>query len=124
MSRVVHFEISADDPARALSFYERALGWKAVQWGDQDYWLLATGDAEEPGINGALMPRRENWPAIVNTLDVASLADTVAAVAANGGKVIEARMVVPGVGYLAYCLDTEGNAFGLMQSDPNAMPVA
>jgi uncharacterized protein len=41
-------------------------------------------------------------------------------VEANGGRVIERRMVVPGVGYLAYCYDTEGNAFGMMQNDPSA----
>lgn len=32
------------------------------------------------------------------------------------------KMVVPGVGYLAYCNDTEGIMFGMMQSDPSAMP--
>ena len=29
-------------------------------------------------------------------------------------------MVVPGVGYLAYCWDTEGNTFGIMQPDEAA----
>jgi len=29
-------------------------------------------------------------------------------------------MAVPGVGWMAYCKDTEGKTFGLMQSDPNA----
>ena len=26
---------------------------------------------------------------------------------------------MPGVGWMAYCKDTEGNTFGLMQPDPN-----
>jgi predicted enzyme related to lactoylglutathione lyase len=30
------------------------------------------------------------------------------------------KMAIPGVGWLAYCTDTEGNVFGLMQNDPNA----
>jgi predicted enzyme related to lactoylglutathione lyase len=29
-------------------------------------------------------------------------------------------MPIPGVGWLAYCKDTEGNIFGLMQADPKA----
>jgi predicted enzyme related to lactoylglutathione lyase len=29
-------------------------------------------------------------------------------------------MAVPGVGWLAYCIDPEGNTFGLMERDPNA----
>ena len=30
------------------------------------------------------------------------------------------KMAVPGVGWLAYVKDTEGNLFGLMQADPGA----
>ena len=30
------------------------------------------------------------------------------------------KMPIPGVGWLAYLKDTEGNVFGLMQSDPSA----
>jgi hypothetical protein len=32
------------------------------------------------------------------------------AVAAAGGKVLTPRMTVPGVGYMVYCLDSEGNS--------------
>jgi uncharacterized protein len=120
MPRPIHFELSADDPNRAIAFYEKALGWKFQRYGDMDYWLAQTGDESEPGIHGALQPRREGWPALVETVGVTSLEDSVAAVEANGGRVIERRMVVPGVGYLAYCYDTEGNAFGMMQNDPGA----
>ncbi len=122
MSRVVHFELGVDDPARALAFYEKTFGWKATQWGDMDYWLIKTGEEGEGGIDGAIQPRRQGMPPIVNTLSITSLEDTIAAVQANGGKVLEPRMVVPGLGYMGYCLDTEGNPFGVMQSDPNAKP--
>jgi len=29
-------------------------------------------------------------------------------------------MAIPGVGWLAYCVDPEGNAFGIMQQDAQA----
>ena len=122
MSRVIHFELAVDDPARARAFYEQTLGWKITQWGDQEYWMVTTGEAGTPGIDGALTTRRQNWPALVNIIDVTALDETVASVKANGGTLLEGPMPIPGVGYLAYCQDTEGNAFGLMQDDPNAAP--
>ena len=120
MSRVIHFELAVDDPARARAFYEQTLGWKITQWGDQEYWMVTTGEVGTPGIDGALTTCRQNWPALVNIIDVMALDETVAAVKANGGTLLEGPMPIPGVGYLAYCQDTEGNAFGLMQDDPNA----
>jgi predicted enzyme related to lactoylglutathione lyase len=41
-------------------------------------------------------------------------------VAANGGRVLTPKMTVPGQGYMAYCLDSEGNQFGIMQMDMKA----
>jgi predicted enzyme related to lactoylglutathione lyase len=32
MSRVIHFEISADDPQRASDFYTRVFGWAFQKW--------------------------------------------------------------------------------------------
>jgi len=37
-SRVIHFEIPADDPQRAVDFYTRVFDWKFQKWaGPQDY---------------------------------------------------------------------------------------
>ena len=41
-------------------------------------------------------------------------------VAELGGKVVQSKMPVPGWGYLAICVDTEGNTFGLWQDDKSA----
>lgn len=120
MPRPVHFELSFDDAARIKAFYENVFGWTITQWGDMDYWLADTGPSDQPGIHGGLTRRQENWPSVVNTLDVASLDDAIAAIEANGGKVVVPKMAVATVGYLAYCADTEGNIFGVMQNDPNA----
>jgi len=121
MARVVHFEIPADDPARAVKFYETVFGWKIQKWdGPENYWLALTGEEGQPGINGAITGRGEPTTVVVNTMDVASVDDSIAQVVANGGSVLMPKMPVPGVGYLAYFRDTEGNAFGMMQNDPNA----
>jgi predicted enzyme related to lactoylglutathione lyase len=119
MPRVVHFEVHADDPERAVKFYAQALGWKIQRWGPMEYWLADTGPKSEPGINGAITRRNEKL-ATVNTASVPSLDEAMRAVKAAGGKVLTPKMTIPGVGYNAYCLDTEGNTFGIMQEDPSA----
>ena len=121
MPRVVHFEVPADDPGRAIQFYSRVFGWSVNKWqGPMDYWLIQSGQADEPGIDGAIARRQEPVTSVVNTIDVPSVDECVNRVVANDGKVIVPKRAVPGVGYLAYCRDTEGNLFGLMQSDESA----
>lgn len=120
MPRVVHFELPADDPERAVAFYQQAFGWKIAKWdGPEDYWLASTGEAGEPGIDGAIT-RRSSFPVICNTLDVPSIDEYVTRVVDAGGAVAMPKMAVPGVGYLAYCKDPEGNLFGMMQADASA----
>jgi predicted enzyme related to lactoylglutathione lyase len=120
MPRVVHFEMAVDDPDRASRFYESVFGWKVQKWdGPQDYWMVTTGEEGELGINGGLM-RRGDFPSVMNTVDVASVNDAAAKVERSGGQVSVPKMAVPGIGWLAYCQDTEGNTFGIMQADPSA----
>lgn len=121
MNRIVHFDIYADDPDRAADFYRNVFGWKAQKWtGGMDYWLITTGPESEPGINGGLGKRRDPTDHTTNTVDVVSLKETEAKVTAAGGKVLEPRMPIPGVGWFALCADTEGNRLGLMEPDPKA----
>ena len=122
MPRPVHFEISADDPEKAAEFYEKVLGWKVQKWdGAMDYWLLSTGEEGEAGIDGGLMKRDEQTPSgTVNTVEVPDLDEYMEKATSAGGKVVAPRITVPGVGYMAYVMDPEGNVFGLMESDENA----
>ncbi|MCA1633252.1 MAG: VOC family protein [Acidobacteria bacterium] len=122
MPRVIHFEISADEAERALKFYSEVFDWKTQKWeGPEDYWLVMTGEGG-PGINGGLYRRHEgmSFNTHVNTIDVPSVEDYLARVEAAGGKRVTGKITLPGVGYLAYCQDTEGNTFGIMQADSAA----
>ena len=125
MPRLVHFEIHADDPDRASGFYGELFGWTFTRWdGPVDYWLITTGPDGEPGINGGLMKRMGPPPAdgqpvnaFVCTVDVPDLDARVAKAMALGGTVAVPKMPVPGVGWLAYVRDLDGNILGLMQPD-------
>lgn len=121
MAKVVHFEIPADDPERAVKFYREAFGWEISKWGGPtEYWLAMTGPEDERGINGAITRREGFNNSVVNTISVESLADTVAKIKAAGGTVPEENLQIPGVGLLAYFRDPEGNMFSALQ--PEEMP--
>jgi uncharacterized protein len=121
MPRVVHFEIAAKDPERASKFYSHVFDWKINKWdGPQPYWLATTGDKGEPGIDGGIMKPMKDLPHIVNTIDVDSVDEYIRKIKKEGGSIVKPKTSVPGVGYMAYCKDTEGNVFGIMQTDTKA----
>jgi predicted enzyme related to lactoylglutathione lyase len=120
MSRVVHFELYAEDPQRAIKFYQDLLGWKIDAWnGPQEYWLVTTGPSDQPGINGGIMRRRGNVHC-VNTVQVEDLDSFLDRVPQHGGQVVVPKMPIPGVGWLGYFTDPEGNLIGAMQPDAAA----
>ena len=128
MPRVSHFEIHADNPDRAIQFYAGLFGWQFQKWdGPMPYWLITTGPDSEPGINGGLMKRMGPGPAdmqavnaYVCTIMIPSLDASVEKALATGGTMALPKMPIPGVGWLAYIKDTEGNILGIMQHDPGA----
>jgi len=122
MHRPIHFEIPSSNPEAAIKFYGDLFGWKFHSWGGgpMEYWLVTTGDASQPGINGGLMRRMHPEQPCVNTIDVPDLDAAIVNVEKTGGKIALAKMPVPGVGWLAYVKDLDGHIFGMMQNDPNA----
>lgn len=129
MPRPMHFEIHAAEPERVQAFYRALFGWQFQAWaGPAEYWVITTGSATEPGINGGLVRRRGPRPAegqavnaFVCTVGVADVDATLAAVPAAGGTLALPKMAVPGVGWLAYVKDPDGNLCGVMQSNPAAV---
>lgn len=120
MPRVVHFEINADKPERAAAFYKKTFGWKIKKWGDKlPYWLVTTGKKGEMGIDGGIMNRMKK-ETTVNTVMVPDVDKFVKKALAAGGKQATPKNAIPGMGWVAYCKDTEGNLFGIFQNDPKA----
>ena len=128
MSRAVHFEIHASNPQAAIDFYSRLFGWSFNKWDGGDYWMIHTGPDDQPGINGGLIPRRGPLPesmaamnAFVITVDVDNVDAAVSGALAAGGTAVVPKMAVPGIGWLAYLKDPDGNVFGVMQADTEAI---
>jgi len=119
MPRPVHFEISVTDAEKAQAFYSKIFGWTFKAFpGDMPYWLVTTGPASEPGIDGGIMLRQGDMPAgTTNTMAVESVDTSVEAIKAAGGTIIMEKMAIPGMGWVAYAVDLDGNQFGVFQED-------
>lgn len=121
MGRVIHFEITADDVARAKKFYE-TFGWKITDASmpGSEYWLAETGQQGTPGIDGAIMPREYSKQPVRNTIGVDDLEAMIKKVKAAGGKVDGESQDIPGIGLYVNATDTEGNQFGMLQEAPDS----
>lgn len=130
MSRVVHFEIHADDVERAKTFYTAAFEWSFddySQFTGSTYWGLVTGPDDQPGINGGLLQRPAPAPAVgqgtngfVCTMEVEDYDAMERRILDAGGQVALPKSALPGMAWQGYYLDTEGNTFGIHQPDPEA----
>lgn len=130
MSRVVHFEIQADDVERAKAFYAAAFGWTFEDYSKvtgSPYWGVVTGPDDQMGINGGLLGRPAATPgegqgtnAYVCTIGVEDYDATESRILAAGGRVALPKTALPGMAWQGYYLDTEGNTFGIHQPDPQA----
>jgi predicted enzyme related to lactoylglutathione lyase len=111
---IAHFDIAADDVERARGFYERVFGWRFEAWGPPDFYLVHTGNADEPGLHGSVSQRHEpvsrggrnGWEC---TVSVDDLAEIKTAIVANGGKIVLDEYEIVGVGSMIRFEDTEGN---------------
>ena len=119
-----HFAINANDVQRAKSFYEKTFGWQFQPWGPPGFYLIRTGTDADPGVQGALQGRREIVEGkpmfgFEGSFGVDSIDETIAAIKANGGKIVMPKFEIPTVGILIFFEDTEGNVAGAMQYDPS-----
>ena len=126
MGRIIHFEIHAENPERAIDFYTNLFGWEFKKWdGPMPYWLITTGPKDQMGIDGGLMKRMGPIDgtaviAYVCTAYTENLDASIKKAESLGGTIVVPKMPIPGVGWLTYAKDTEGNIFGMMQPDMSA----
>ncbi|CAN5302807.1 VOC family protein [soil metagenome] len=123
MDKVVHFEIPADDLARAKEFYGSIFGWELEDMEAMPYTIIRTTPVDEqqmptePGaINGGMMQRTSETPTPVLTIGVGSVDDALKKVEAGGGSTVTPKTEISGMGSFAYIKDTEGNLIGLWEN--------
>jgi uncharacterized protein len=109
----VQVEITVGDTKRAAKFYGDLFGWQFQDYGGPTEYLMASS-SEDSGV--AVTP---GGTGVRVYFDVDEINDARKRVSELGGSADDA-MPVPNMGWFAQCTDTEGNPFGLWQSDPNA----
>jgi len=118
-NNLASFALHVDDIDRARRFYEAVFGWTFEPWGPPGFYLIHTGDAADPGIQGLMHKRHEprtgtglNGAEV--TFSVDDLDAILAAVEANGGRITMPKAPIPTVGVLIRFDDPEGNNIGAM----------
>jgi len=122
MPTIVHFDLPADDLERAKKFYEKLFDWKFNQVPmPTPFYLIETKDLNgNPAVGGGMGKRRLPGQNSMNFIGVTSIEEYITKVKKLGGNIITPKTAAPGYGYLAVCVDTENNTFGLWQEDKNA----
>lgn len=123
-----YFDLTVTDLPAARRFFERALGWRFEKFPmPYEYYRIQAGPLDEPGIDGGIgaakdAPLSGGRPTTQVTIPVADLDQALARVQASGGKVMEPKMSIPGIGWYATCAEPGGLLFGLIQAFGAARP--
>jgi predicted enzyme related to lactoylglutathione lyase len=107
--RVVHVEFPAEDVDRAEKFWEAVGGW-SIEAGmpGVDYRTFQEGDQ-----GGGVYAGDGGTIVYYGGGDIDA---DIARVREAGGEAPD-KQPIPGIGWFSHCKDTEGNRFGLFQSD-------
>jgi predicted enzyme related to lactoylglutathione lyase len=121
LSSIVHFDVPAEDVERAKKFYSELFGWKFESYPEMEYSLITTTNPDgTPGVGGGMGKRMDPSQRMLNYFGVSSIDAAMAQVTGLGGTVLTEKMAVPGMGFLATCMDSEGNTFGLWEENAQA----
>jgi len=118
-----YFDLTVRDTAVARRFFADLFGWHYDQFAP-GYYRIRAGEPAEAGIDGGMASLADtkiaDGPMTVLVIPVQDLERMVALVETSGGRVLERRVAVPGIGWFASCSEPGGLIFGMMQADAAA----
>jgi predicted enzyme related to lactoylglutathione lyase len=119
-------ELATTDLDAAVSFYSELFGWSkgaAHDMGEMGVYQLISVDGQDVG--GIYKARDNSTPP--NWLSYARVADATKAanaIKANGGRVLNGPMEVPGGSWIVQLLDPQGGAFAVVEAPKAAKAAA
>ena len=120
MPRISYLDFSAEDPERAVNFYSKIFGWQINKWdGPMEFWEIKTGEPNELGIDGGLSKRDRIGQWTTPFINVSSVEQYIAKIEAGGGRIIQPKAAIPGIGYTMLFKDTESNTIVLFEENKN-----
>lgn len=118
--RPSYFDLTVRNVDDARRFFSAVLGWQYDKFAP-GYFRIRAGAAEEPGIDGGMAALADTkiatGPMTVLVMPVDDLERMVQSVESNGGRVLERRVPVPGIGWFSSCAEPGGLVFGMIQAD-------
>ena len=117
----VYFDLTVRDIGAARRFFERVLEWRFERFPmPYEYYRIQAGPAEEAGIDGGIgavidVSVASGRPMTQMTIQVSDLDSLLTKVEEGGGKIVEPKMAIPGIGWYATCSEPGGLMFGLIQ---------
>jgi predicted enzyme related to lactoylglutathione lyase len=115
--QMVHLEIPAGDTTKAREFWGSLFGWEwqAVE-SPTEYHMTRFSETTGGGIYAPDPPDKRGTRVYFDVDDINAGSGRVNELGGEAGE----AMPVPGMGWFSLCKDTEGNEFGLWQTDPEA----
>jgi uncharacterized protein len=123
-----YFDLTVSDLPQARAFFETVLGWRFERFAmPYESYRIKAGPDDEFGIDGGIggtndAPLSGGKPMTQMTVAVPSVGEVLAKVLATGGRVLEPKMPIPGVGWYATCAEPGGLVFGIIEADPASQP--
>lgn len=113
-SPIVHIELAAKDPAASSKFYADVFGWKIEVDPNFNYHQFAA----EGGPGGGFNPVNENFKEgeVIPYLGTDDIEAALKKVERAGGKVLQTKQEIPGIGWFAFFADPAGNRIGLYKA--------
>lgn len=111
----VWFEMPVTDMERSKDFYQAVLRTQMRDEVDGPNPMAVFAAKDQNSVAGHLYPGKPAAQGTGNTIHLAvaaPLEEAMERVTANGGKVVSPVVQIP-AGRFAYCLDPDGNSFGL-----------
>lgn len=122
-----YFDLTVVDVEAARRFFVACLGWRFTPFGPiPGYYRIEAGAPGEPGIDGGIgaakdFPQSQGRPLTLMTIPVRDVDDVASKVEQNGGRVVEPKRAIPGIGWFCTCSEPGGLLFGILQADPAAV---
>ena len=122
-----YFDFTVKDLSLAKTFFENVFGWRFERFPmPYEYYRIQAGSDDEPGIDGGIgaiadTPTSGGRPLTQVTIPVTDLDRCVAQIEKGGGQIVEPKMPIPGIGWIAACAEPGGLLFGILQADPDAI---
>ncbi len=115
----VHIEIASADPERTKKFFEDVFAWDFESHPEMDYHTYAAPSG--PG-GGLMRPMENQAPGILNYLMSHSIDEDVKKIEESGGRLLQPKMEIPGVGWWALFQEPTGITLALFQAKEAPRP--